>query len=670
MFSEFKTLVQKQWKTLCESPQLYSIRITNGELFDTYLRAFPEQHRQHHNCNCCKSFLNNYGNLVAIKNGKILTLWDFSASDIYEDVPVYLRRALKDKSIEGPFISKQRGLGTDYNFEMIEEASHRWDHFFVTVPSSMVYSGTRTIDTVIGDFKTTQQVFTRSLETITLEALREVMDLIEQNALYRGKEFEGSLKNFYSLRTKYAALKTPREKDIFTWEFAKDGGRIRNTAIGTLVVDISEGKDIELAVKSFETIMAPANYRRPTTLVTPKMVQAAKNKIQELGFGDSLRRRHCFDTDVKVNNLLFVNRGVSHGDVFDSISSETPVNANSFKRAPVMTMEDFIKKLNSSSSVELLLERDHNFVSLLTAVDDEAPSMFSWGNPFSWTYGNNQTDAIKEKVKNAGGNINAELRISLEWFNYDDLDLHVTEPDGNKIWFSQKRSTKSSGFLDVDMNAGSGTTRTPVENIAFTLPRVQEGSYKVQVHQFSKRENVDFGFNIQIESQGNVIDLNHGKAVNQGVYVDACTFDYTKKNGVTNLKTPLGESQKISQVETNGLLTNRFQRVKMAMWSPNHWAVSKGNKHLFFILEGAKIEVPLRGFFNEYLSPALNEHRKVFEILGSKMLVEPSDNQLTGVGFSLTQNHEIVVKLDGKVTKVQLKEFNDVRESITSEAAV
>ena len=45
------------------------------------------------------------------------------------------------------------------------------------------------------------------------------------------------------------------------------------------------------------------------------------------------------------------------------------------------------------------------------------------------------TSYIKEKVKNAGGNVNGVLRCSLSWFNYDDLDIHVKEPGGNHIYY-------------------------------------------------------------------------------------------------------------------------------------------------------------------------------------------------------------------------------------------
>ena len=74
------------------------------------------------------------------------------------------------------------------------------------------------------------------------------------------------------------------------------------------------------------------------------------------------------------------------------------------------------------------------------------------------------------------------------------------------------------------------------------------------------------------------------------------------------------------------------------MLSPNYWGGSEGNKHHIFVLRGCKNPDPVRGFFNEYLRKDLHEHRKVFEVLGSKTRCEPAEEQLSGIGFSSTKH--------------------------------
>jgi hypothetical protein len=251
-------------------------------------------------------------------------------------------------------------------------------------------------------------------------------------------------------------------------------------------------------------------------------------------------------------------------------------------------------------------------------------------------------------VKAAGGNVTGEARFSLSWHNYDDLDLHLITPEG-EIYFRNKRV--GNGRLDVDMNAGTGTSREPVENITWPdVNNIKRGLYAVRVHNFRKRENVDFGFNVQIECQGQTWNISHPAAVSDDRTIDVATFTYERDQGITNFESRFGGDSggSYAQREINGLYTGRFQKVTMALWSPNHWNSSIGNKHLFLILDNAVVDGNLRPFFNEYLKPELTEHRKVFEVLGSKVLVKPADTQLSGVGFSLTQKNQFVVRVDGK----------------------
>ena len=82
-------------------------------------------------------------------------------------------------------------------------------------------------------------------------------------------------------------------------------------------------------------------------------------------------------------------------------------------------------------------------------VDPMAKTMFKWPNNFSWSYAGELADSIKERVKRAGGAVDGDLRCSLSWFNYDDLDLHLIEPgasrttiNGEEICFSNRRKER------------------------------------------------------------------------------------------------------------------------------------------------------------------------------------------------------------------------------------
>ncbi len=70
-----------------------------------------------------------------------------------------------------------------------------------------------------------------------------------------------------------------------------------------------------------------------------------------------------------------------------------------------------------------------------------------------------------------------------------------------------------------------------------------------------------------------------------------------------------------------------------------------GNKHTFFLLDGAKNDEPTRGIYNEFLHPRLETHRKVFEVIGDKTKCQPIDNQLSGLGFSSTKHDSVIVRV-------------------------
>jgi hypothetical protein len=81
-----------------------------------------------------------------------------------------------------------------------------------------------------------------------------------------------------------------------------------------------------------------------------------------------------------------------------------------------------------------------NLLSLISPVDPTAKTMFKWPNNFCWSYAGELADSIKERVKRAGGAVDGDLRCSLSWFNYDDLDLHLIEPGASRTTINGEES--------------------------------------------------------------------------------------------------------------------------------------------------------------------------------------------------------------------------------------
>lgn len=660
MFSVIKSAVTNRFNELV-AKDLFVVGFEKNVLFEAYLNALPEDERQHHTCNCCRSFLNHYGPLVTINGAEIETLWQFTLPDdsIYAKVPAALDTLIRTRMIDRTFVSDVTKLGTDFNRERLADGSvRRWEHFFGELPREKLFKPTdelKTVASLVGRQRTTKEVFQRGLDTLTADAVATVLDLIQQNNLYRGQEYRSLVERFAKLQAEYRKLNSDDARNLFAWANFKEGGKIRNTAIGTLLIDLSEGTDIEQAVKTYETtVVAPSSFRRSSALVTESMVQRARDTIETLGLTSSLQRRHATVDDIPLDHLLFVNRmSAAQRDAFDALSGEVKVNPKALQKAKAVTLDQFLSLiLPNATSMQLYLENDHSFVSLIAPQDADAEGLFGWSNAISWSYEDNNADVLKRKVTKAGGKVEGELRISLEWFNTNDYDLHLIEPHGFHIYFHNKRSA-AGGTLDVDMNV-STLVRDPVENIIYADGRrMHEGVYKVGVHNFTKRENADPGMNLEIECRGQLYRFSNPQMIPQGgqptTFVE---FTYSREQGITAIKSILDESS--AGTDKHGLTTHRFHDVKMALFSPNHWTDEIGNKHLFLVLDKARMDTPMRPFFNEFLHPSLHEHRKVLEVLGGKMLIPPADEQLTGVGFSLTQRHKPVVKVNGALYRIEI----------------
>lgn len=93
----------------------------------------------------------------------------------------------------------------------------------------------------------------------------------------------------------------------------------------------------------------------------------------------------------------------------------------------------------------------------------------------------------------AAGAGTGDVQISISWESLDDIDVHVTvEPFGRGFpstisW--RQRVGAGGGHLDVDANAGSWLTRTPVENVFWGTGAAPFGRYTVAVHHFRSRSS-------------------------------------------------------------------------------------------------------------------------------------------------------------------------------------
>ena len=651
-FHAFATKVHQHYNELANG-ELFVAGTGENDVFAHYLASFPEGSNPvyltntQHDCSCCKQFVRNLGRAVAIVDGEIDSPWNVKGlASPYKEVAESMHGFVSELGITSVFRTKERSYGAEASRQLLEDGSvKRWNHFHGKVDTKHF---TTSPGEAKGMIETTAQVFRRGLVELSSDAVQQVLDLIDGKALYRGEEHRSAVVGFQKIQNQYKLLKTNVKRSIFVWSKASDPAtRFRNTVIGTLVQDLSEGVDLEKAVKSFENKVAPTNYKRTTALITPRMVEDAMNTIKELGLEPTLYRRLAKMSDISINNVLWADRAdqpLMKGSLLDTLMKATKTDIPDGGRADISIDEFMNSVLPDAQGIEMRVSNSHltNFMTLTAPQHPDTGKLFRWSNDFAWSYDGNITDSIKERVKTAGGNVEAKLRFSLAWYNFDDLDLHVVEPKGNHVFFANKVNRLGNGILDVDMNAGGGRTRTPVENVAFTHP--DDGVYRVFVNQYQKRETVDVGFTMELASDAGTVQLSYRKAASGDVMVGT----FKVKNGAI-VEYNYGSKDIVGTgIPQNkwGIKTENMVRVRTVMHSPNYWDDNAvGNKHWFFILDGCHVDEPMRGIYNEFLAQGLEKHRKVFEVLGDKTRCVPAEEQLSGLGFSSTRNDTVTVSV-------------------------
>lgn len=671
MFDKFRLAVDAQVQWSLNQPHLFTVNVRQDELYELYLSCFTDKSiyrkKLEHECSACKKFFQSFGNVVAIVENKMISFWDIpDLPGDYAVAAAALSALVNSREIKGVFRTKEATIGLQVNFQLLTDGNIlSWTHLSASnIPSRFIVRPGHSVEAETAPSRTAKELLLRGLETLTIDATEVVLDLISQNSLYRGAEFKGLLESFLKLQKTFVDL-SPEEQEFFLWHSATTlspaVSGIRNTAIGSLLIDLSDEVDVDEAVRKFEAVVAPTNYKRSKPVFTESMLTAAKSQLEALGFLESLDRRFATADDLNIGNVLFMNAGsiepVQEGDVFQQMATTIPAKSKNFHGVEEVPIERFLQEvLPRASAIEVLLESRHsgNLASLIAPKNPDSPSMFKWENGFSWAYAGNITDSMKERVKAAGGDVEGVLRFSIQWNesgnNRNDFDAHCLEPNGHLIYYTSKgKLHPSSGMLDVDII--DPEKAIAVENITYSSrDRMPDGVYNFLVHNYNNRGGTD-GFRAEVEFDGVIYSFDHPEVVKNGDKIPVAQV--VKKGGAFTIRPFLTEAKSTRSLW--GKQVNQFHPVSVIMRSPNHWDEQSaiGNSHLMFFIQDCISDESPNGFFNEFLRSELIPHRKVLEALGTRMKVQdPEPRQLSGLAFSSTKRDSLTCRIKGKSNRI------------------
>lgn len=673
-------LVQQQFEKMLQTGQLYVVDVSGKDLWDLYLNSFKElkvfrdPNSNEHNCNCCRHWFYRYSNVVAIKDNKIISLFDIEVDEEYTPSFEAVRNAIHNSTIcnlfteDSAFCTKEKGgefyiFGTPKNIKIYskEEAdkfgvvqpniAYTFEHYFLRCPKKYI---NRNVNSKRDDFNVTQ----RALEEFSIDLYDLVIEFIDQNSIINSTQYVGMLRAMKKLKQEYDLQEN---KDLFLWKKLDfiESPRFRNSVIGTLFIELSEGKDIEEAIKAYNYKVDPVNYMKASAPISQRQINEAFKFAQENGYESAFNRRFATLADIEAADIMHMSGESSTKvvSIFDKVVPTNQPTKNNFDKAQSIKIDDFIKNLlpkTKNLKVYLTNKLLKNLVALTAPAEKDSKNIFSWSNNFSWTYINNLTGVsqLAEEVKKAGGVIDAPFRFSIMW-NEDgrsivDLDAHCQTPRG-EIMYSDKRI--DGGRLDVDM---INPPTTGVENIYWQdLSTLRDGDYVFLIYNYNGRKNN--GAKAELVWYDEIYKFHIKDEIKTNHPIKLATL--TIKNGQL-VKSELNTDYLIDSeaiVKTKwGLKTQQFHKVNLMCLSPNYWSDNKGNKHYFFMLEDCKSEDTLRGFHVENLKADLKPHRKVLEILAFKNQIEPdpTKEQLCGIGFNATIADELIAMVDNKIIKI------------------
>lgn len=668
------------------------------EVWAFYLASFPEgtnekyRERAEYDCECCKQFVRGIGHAVTIDaDGNRTSVWDLKGLEYpYDIVAAKVAKFVADQPIEALYRVAESKYGVQKNLEQLRDTEGRltgqtrqWNHFYGSISASHL---TDQVGTKRGEYAALAQVFKRGLEELNPVAIKDVLELIADNNLYRGAEFKPGMVGFQKLQNKYLKLKTDSAKNTFIWQHAGDraASQFRSCLMGNLIIDLSgtppskendgigkEPRDWEGAIASYEKAAAPENFKRSKSLVTASQKEEALKFIREQDWEDSLKRRFATLSDISVNNVLWVDSTVQSkmkdGLADLLMAAPTKVAKVDESKAEDISIDDFMAKVLPQVKTMEMFVKNHqinNFMSLTAPVYADAKEMFKWNNGFAWSYNGNIADSsLRQRVESAGGRVDGVLRFSHTW-NYDKrnaslMDLHVfmpgsgnhedgchnRYPSGQRVGWNQRNDHQSAGVQDVDYTPAAPVGYVPVENITFpTMDKLKNGDYTFKIHNWQHRAPTEAGVKAEIAFGGQLFQYEIARPMKDKEWITLAVA--TLKNGEFTIdhKWAVGAASQ----EVWGIQTEKFVKVSTLMKSPNFWDGNEtGNKHWFFILDQCVNDESTRGIYNEFLNADFQKHRKVFEILGDLMKCEPANEQLSGLGFSSTRKDTVIVKVTG-----------------------
>ena len=156
-------------------------------------------------------------------------------------------------------------------------------------------------------------------------------------------------------------------------------------------------------------------------------------------------------------------------------------------------------------------------------------------------------EELRARLEREGAR-SSDVQVSLMWNNYNDLDLHVVCPSGERIHGGNRKSA-CGGHLDVDANVRPDS-RKPVENVVWPEGEAPAGTYQVFVHYYKKhkkrRSKDPTKFQVIANAYGDLMEYTGELTFGEEIQL-VCTFNVPTMEEREQIKRDLEEQIRRSE---------------------------------------------------------------------------------------------------------------------------
>lgn len=358
-----------------------------GDLFSAYLIGLADDQRQIHNCNCCRRFIQAFGNVVTIDTDGITSPAFWTLADVpemYQDSMRAMFRLVSNGKVTGVFLSADKAYG--------KPTEGGWSHFSAA-PSRIHADAVRNQFQAMAAKREDFLTLGRGISEFKPDIVAQAVTLLETESLYRSEKLLGPARFLADLHESINVLKGPR-RDNVVWSavaIAPVGFCTpRSSMIGTLLEDLTAGMPFDDVKRRFADKMDPTKYQRPVAEPSFGNLRAAEKLVEQLGIATSLDRRHARLDDVVPIWRPTVKAEPAPVGVFGHLA---PKKESALLRAqgPTLTWEKFARTvLPSAEQIEVYITATkQNWCGLLTATYPDSPPILQWDhiearNQVSW----------------------------------------------------------------------------------------------------------------------------------------------------------------------------------------------------------------------------------------------------------------------------------------------